>query len=189
MLDDEQIKELLYSAIENIGREKIRSEVTLNIDLSQRYIDILTDKFFGKIIYELKEDYDDSTIGTFCEALLHFMLTISTLPSQRKIRTKNDLTVDIIIPNTRTLKTNPDKSIIIQIIKDETTDLDKISELEYLQPNYKSIWIINAGSILSTTYRVYSLLPDLELRGYSNIIVDINNFLKETGDKSLRFVH
>lgn len=68
-------------------------------------------------------------------------------------------------------------------------DLDEISELEYLQPNYKNIWLVNADSILTAKYKVYSLLPDLELKGYSNIVVNINNFLKETGDKSFRFVH
>lgn len=189
MLDGEKFKEILYLVIDSIGRKRIQLDLALNIDSSQRYIDILIDKFFGKIIYELNEDYDDTTIGILCEALLHFMLTICTIPSGRKIRTKNDLTVDIIIPNLRTLWTNPDKSIIIQIIKDEMIDLDEISELEYLQPNYKNIRLVNADSILTAKYKVYSLLPDLELKGYSNIVVDINNFLKETGDKSFRFVH
>jgi hypothetical protein len=48
-----------------------------------------------------------------------FMLTICTLPSQRKIQVKNDLVLDVIIPSLQSLKTKPDKSIIVQIIKDK----------------------------------------------------------------------
>ena len=57
------------------------------------------------------------------------------------------------------------------------------------QEGQRNIWLVNAGSILTTKYKVYSLLLDSELNGYSNIVIDINNFLKETGDKIFRFVH
>jgi len=100
------------------------------------------------------------------------MLTVCTLPSERKIQVKDKLTLDIVIPNLQSLKRTPDKSIIIEIIRNEE-DLGKISHLEFLQPNYKNIWLI-------------SVMP---LSVTSNIILDINNFLKEAGDRSLRFSH
>jgi hypothetical protein len=56
--------------------------------------------------------------------------------------------------------------------------------LEFLQPNNKNIWLISTKP-LSTKHTTYTVSPD----EYSNIIIDINKFLKETGDKSFRFIH
>jgi hypothetical protein len=42
------------------------------------------------------------------------------------------LTIDVVIPNLLTLKRSPDKSLIVQIIKD-VEDFNKISHLELLQ--------------------------------------------------------
>ena len=49
----------------------------------------------------------DATIAILCEALLHFMLTICTLPSERKIQVKNDLVLDVIIPSLANLEDKP----------------------------------------------------------------------------------
>jgi hypothetical protein len=116
------------------------------------------------------------------------MLTICTLPSERKIHVKNDLIIDVIIPNLQSLKIKPDRSIIIQIIKDKM-DLNRTLQLEFLQPKHENIWLISAKPLLSTKYTIYSVFPDAGLHNYSNIIIDIDNFLKETGDKSFRFIH
>ena len=194
MLAGEEIKQILYSVIEEIGKEKIQADVALNIESSQKYIDIIMRKSIRKIVVSSKStvdygggnDDDDETIAALCEALLHFMLTICTLPSERKIKVENDLVLDIIIPSLQSLKIKPDKSIIIQIIK-EKMKLNKISQLEFLQPNKESIWLISAKPLSKITkYKTYSVFPNNQ---YSNIIVDIHNFLKETSDKSFRFLH
>ncbi len=110
-----------------------------------------------RLTYESSDDYD-ITIATLCEALLHFMLTICTLPSERKIRVKNDLILDVIIPNLQSLKTKPDRSIIIQIIKDKM-DLNRILQLEFFQPNHENIWLISAKPLSTTKYTTYSVFP------------------------------
>ena len=112
------------------------------------------------------------------------MLTICTLPSERKIKVENDLVLDVVIPSLQCLKIKHDKSIIIQFIKDNM-GLNRISQLEFLQPNLKNIWLISAKPLSTTKYRTYTVFPD----GYSNTIIDINSFLKETGDKSFRLIH
>ena len=193
MLAGEEIKQILYSVIEEIGKEKIQAEVALSIESSQKYIDVIMRKSIRKIVVSSKSTVDygggddhDETIAALCEALLHFMLTISTLPSERKIKVENDLVLDIIIPSLQSLKVKPNKSIIIQIIK-EKMKLNKISQLEFLQPNKESIWLISVKPLSKITkYKTYSVFPNNE---YSNIIIDIHNFLKETGDKSFRFIH
>ena len=189
----ERIKQILYSEIENIGKEKIQAKINSSIESSQKYIDKIMSKCITKLTYESNDDDDDDfnkAIVTLCEVLLHFMLTICTLPSERKIRVKNDLILDVIVPNLQSLKIKPDKSIIIQVIKDKMMDLNKTSQLEFLQPNHENIWLISAKPLSATKYTTYTVFPkNSGLHNYSNIIIDIDNFLKETGDKSFRFIH
>ena len=196
MLDGDKIKQILYSVIEDeIGKEKIQTEITSDIKLSRKCIELIMSKCIAKLDSELNDDdnYDHfyaTIITTLSEALLHFMLTICTLPSERKIAIKNDLSLDVIIPSLQSLKIKPEKSIIVQFIK-EKMDLNKVSQLECLQPHHKNVWLIFAKPLsLTTKYTTYYVLPNAELDNkYSNIIIDIDNFLRETGDKSFRLVH
>jgi hypothetical protein len=65
---------------------------------------------------ESSDDYlHEKVVTTLSEALLHFMLIICTLPSERRIRL-DDLVLDIVVPNLHKLKTKPEKSIIVQFI-------------------------------------------------------------------------
>jgi hypothetical protein len=187
MLAGDEVKQILYAVIEDIGKEKIQADITSSIESSQKYIDIIMRNCIKKLSSESNDDYD-ATIAILWEALLHFMLTICTLPSERKIQVKNDIVLDVIIPGLESLKRKPDKSIIIQIIKDKM-DFNKIQQLEFLQPNKENIWLIWAKPISTTRYPTYSVFPNLGVYKNSNIIIDIDNFLKETGDKSFRFIH
>lgn len=188
---EEKIRQILYSEIENIGKEKIQAKINSSIKSSQKYIDKIMSECITKLTYKSNDnDHYNIIIATLCEALLHFMLTICTLPSERKIQVKNDLILDVIIPNLQSLKIKPDKSIIIQVIKDKRMDLNKTSQLEFLQPNHENIWLISAKPLSATKYTTYTVFPkNSGLHNYSNIIIDIDNFLKETGDKSFRFIH
>jgi hypothetical protein len=180
----EKIKKELYRAIREIGKQKIQKDITSSIQSSQKYIDLLMNKCIGRLIpSELSSDHD-RVIGTLSEAVLHFMLTISTLPSERKIRLNSELVIDVVIPSLRILKTNPSKSIIVQFIK-EGQELNKVSKLQFIQPNSENIWVVFHKPFTVAKYKTYSIFPD----NFSNIIVDIHNFLKKSGDKSLRFVY
>jgi hypothetical protein len=184
-----EVKDILYSTRENIGKEKIRSDITSNIKLSQKYIDIIMGECITKLDVESNTVNNEETVATLSEALLHFMLTVCTLPSERKIQLKDNLTLDVVIPNLQTLKRKPDKSIIVQIIKNKM-DLDKISQLEFLQPIYKNIWLLCVKPLSTKKYMTYCVFPNIGLcNNYSNIVMDINNFLRESGDKSFRFIH
>jgi hypothetical protein len=192
ILDGDEIKQTLYSVIEDeVGKEKIQTEITSDIKLSQTYIELIMSKCIAKLDSESNDDDFYATIvTTLSEALLHFMLTICTLPSERKIQIKNDLSLDVIIPSLQILKIKPEISIIVQFIK-EKMDLNKVSELESLQPHHKNIWLISAKpNSLTTKHTTYYVLPNAELDNkYSSIIIDIDNFLRATGDKSFRLVH
>jgi hypothetical protein len=183
-LTGEKIKKQLYYVVREIGKEKIQKDITSCIQSSREYIDLLMNKSIDKLIATDQSLDHDRVIGTLSEALLHFMLTISTLPSERKIRLNGELVIDVVIPSLRILKINPSKSIIVQFVK-EGPELDKVSKLQFLQPISKNIWVVTHKPLTVTEYKTYSIFPD----SYSNIIVDIHNFLKQSGDKSLRFVY
>lgn len=189
MKSSDEVKDILYSTIESIGNERIRSDTTSNINFSEKYIDAIMAECITKISVNSNSSNKDETIAVLCEALLHFMLTVRTLPSERKIQVKDNLTIDVVIPSLQRLKRTPDKSIIIEIIRNKM-DSDKISQLEFLQPNHKNIWLISVTPFSTTRYRAYGMSTNTRLsHSFSNIIKDINNFLEETGDKSLRFIH
>jgi hypothetical protein len=189
MLSSDEVKDTLYSTIDSIGKERIRSDITSNINLSEKYIDLIMADCITKINVESDDSNKGETIAVLSEALLHFMLTVCTLPSERKIQVKDNLILDVVIPNLQRLYKMPDKSIIIEIIRNKI-DLDKISQLELLQRNHKNIWLLSVIPFSTTRYRIYGLYPTIiPDNNFSAIITDINNFLKETGDKSLRLVH
>ena len=92
-------------------RKKFRATLPLISDYLGYYIKLIFDKCEKHI-----EGTDEESTGTFCEALLHFMLTVCTLPSVRKIEF-NNVALDIVIPNLYTLKNSSDKALVIQIVK------------------------------------------------------------------------
>lgn len=93
------------------------------------------------------------------------------------------------MPNLQRLNIKPEQSLIIQFIK-EDQELNKIPRLEPLQPNYKNIWLISAKPLSSTKYTTYSVLSNAGLNNsYSDIIINVYDFLKQTGDNSFRLIH
>jgi hypothetical protein len=189
MLSGEKIKQILYPVIEELGRENIQLKISSNIKLSQEYIDIIMNRCISKIA-SLSDNYDrDFDIAVLSEALLHYMLTTSTLPSERKVEINDDQKLDIIIPSLPSLRKDPNKSLIIHVIKNKKSDLTKIKKLESLQPNPRNIWCISSRPLSIAKYTQYCIFPGYSSRNYSYIITDIDKFLKSTNDKSFRFIH
>jgi hypothetical protein len=168
---------LLYSIIDRIGKQKIRSELTSDIESSRYYIEMIMANCEKHI-----EAADEDALGALCEGLLHFMLTVCSLPSTRKVQINNTV-LDMAIPNLHTLKTFPNKSL------KKTNDMnhEKINTIARFQPEYNNLWLISKGP-LSSGYINYINCPEekviasFERRNYRDIIVDIQKFLKETGD-------
>lgn len=88
-------------------------------------------------------------------SILHYLLTNLLIPSQRKVRYRG-LDLDIVVPNLKTLESNPDNSIIIIIPK--TTEQTEInSELKYVmrvQPNPNKLWLV-VSKDLNTNCKKY----------------------------------
>jgi hypothetical protein len=57
MLDGDEIKQILYSVIEDEeGREKIQTEITSDIKLSRKYIELIMSKCIAKLDSESNDD-------------------------------------------------------------------------------------------------------------------------------------
>jgi hypothetical protein len=57
-----------------------------------------------------------------------------------------------------------------------------------VQPNAQNIWLISTRPLSIADYTEYSVFANHRSRRYSNVIIDIDKFLKSTKDKSFRFV-
>ncbi len=53
MLTGKGVKQILYSEIEDIGKEKIQADITSSIELSQPYIDKIMSKCIANTIYSV----------------------------------------------------------------------------------------------------------------------------------------
>jgi hypothetical protein len=185
----EGIGNILYTVISEIGIEKIQSDITLDIELSRRYILMILDRC-KKLVNLGNEEY----IGSLCEALMHFMLTACTLPSGRKLRIDN-INLDIVIPSLHTLRNYPEKAIVIQIVKDSKNIIgDRQKNITKIQPNANNLWIVTREPVLGdyVNYTVESgnnKNTTFLRRNFHDIIVDIDTFLEQTKDRSFRFFH
>lgn len=172
-------KDVLYSAINEIGRERIRMDVAADIKMSERHCR----NIMAKCMSKLGSEANDESLATLCEALLHFMLTASLLPSVRKV-TMHGADLDIVIPSIRVLGKSPEKALVIQVIRGDLAA--KVRQAESVQPHRENIWLISARQ-LQTDSRNYHLgsggFP------YPRIISDISAFLSEKGDRGLKLLH
>jgi hypothetical protein len=73
MLSSEEVKAILYSTIESIGKKRIRCDITSNIDFSEKYIDLIMAECITKINVESNASDKVETIAVLSEAL-HFIL-------------------------------------------------------------------------------------------------------------------
>ena len=178
----------LYGVIEELGKQNIQKDlVTSNLQASRRYLQIILDTCLIKLRSAAVEITDD-TILDLCEALLHFMLTASTLPSVRKIEVDKNFRIDLVIPNLHCLLKTPKKALIIGIIR-ESEDTGRISKFKSLEPNPENIWLISPRPLEVQNLRNYSVFHRGASKKFYDIIIDIDKFLKESGDKSMRLVH
>jgi hypothetical protein len=171
------VKDVLYSSIHEIGREKIRMVIAADVKMSEAYCKDILERCTKKLGVA-----DEEILMTLCEALLHFMLTASLLPSERKISV-HGAELDIIIPSTKVLHKSPDKSLVIQVVRG---DLEaKVRQAKSVQCNNGNIWLVSTRP-LQTEYKNYHL--GTEGLHYSHIISDISAFLSEKGDRGLKLL-
>ncbi|HSF01053.1 MAG TPA: hypothetical protein VLA48_09195 [Nitrososphaeraceae archaeon] len=144
------IKNDLYSVLNDLGKESLQIEFQININSSVPKIKEIISKTI-ELRYKNKDkemlyndNYNDSekSLSLLCESLLHFLLTITSLPSQRKIMLK-DVEIDLVIPDLKSLNKGAKKSLIIKFDKDAST-INYIDRLHNNIPiDRENVWIVS----------------------------------------------
>jgi hypothetical protein len=185
MNDKAELVSVVYDIINEIGKNKIRSDVTSNIKVGDEYIQIIFNKALKQFRYRMNSD---SLIKIY-EILLHFMLTACTIPSQRKIEIAN-CSIDIIIPSLNALLKSPSNAMIVQFIRGnkDMANITELPSLLQLKTEVLSIWLITPLDLHAENMTHVIKLSKQEMC-CSHIIRDIDTFLKGRTDKSFRLIH
>jgi len=176
------VKDILYQEITNISEDKIQLEISKNN--SSKIISQIISKCYTKI--QKISTCIDEDLGIFAEGLMHYLLTISLIPSQRKI-SKNNVEIDIVIPDILTLNSSPKDSLIILFPKSKNKNLIKkrILELETIQPIKENIWIVLNHNLQFKNQTYFIQNDDNSL---NRILDDINKFNSSRKQNRLRIM-
>jgi len=172
MESDSPVKELLYQELSKLTEKKIQLEITKNN--SPKIINEIVSNCYSKIL-QIPGDKDEN-FGIFAESLMHYLLTISLIPSQRKVSIDN-IDLDIVIPDLILLKEKPEDSLIISFpksaniinINQRITEIKKITSQE-------NIWLV-LHTDLPVNEKRY--LIGTENDSFKYILEDISKFLSK----------
>jgi hypothetical protein len=204
-----EIKDILYDEIDKIGKNHIRTLLTNDISNSKSIIDLILNNCSNLIN---KDNIYEDEFLSFSEALLHFMLTMSMIPAERKISV-DDIPVDVLVPNSKNLKMDNDNAIIIHFLKDRNENINEIiTKLSSIQKNTNNIWIVSSSSPSSPSFLLNNIFLDIHtfvvtsslsistttttnnnqqdssrfIYPFSEIIIKIDEFLKKINYSGLK---
>ena len=142
------IKEILYTEIDKIGgKDVIRTQLSNDISNSKQIINTLLNKCSVSLNKEGDQIEDEYVL--LGEALLHFLLTMAMIPAERKIVVDN-IDIDILIPNSKNLKTDNEKALVIYFLKNKKENInDTIRKISEIQNNKNNIWLVSSKDIES----------------------------------------
>ena len=186
------IKEILYNEIDNMGKNHLRILLSNNVYNSKTIIDSL---FNNCSVLLNKDNLFEDEFVLFAEAMLHFVLTMSMIPAERKINI-DGIDIDILVPNSKNLKDNNDKAIIIHFQKYKKENIEEtLNNLTKIQKNLNNIWIVSSNNINLNvnTFIDSSLLHANKYNigltyPFSDILIKIDEFLKNTNYSGLRII-
>lgn len=164
------IKKLLYKQIkkhENIIKQMI---ITKDNDLIIKIINLCFDQI---------SNIDDNKTMNFTiliEGILHYVLTIALISTQRKI-VYNNIEIDMIIPDIKGIINNPQNSLLLYFPKTNNlkTINNELTKYNTIQTIKKNIWIISYEPIHSVM-KNYCITNNT----IKNIFNDIDKFSKKT---------
>ena len=184
------LKNLLYAEIEHMGSLSIKQKLREKNENSRHVIEeLMSNCLISLNGIRIK----DSDWVSLAEALMHYMLTVMMLPSQRKIMVE-DIEVSIIIPNARNINKNLDQILIIQFCNFDSSIENLIERLKAIQPNKQNIWLVSYSPIgLDMTLRNYVISNPIRAKDdmilpFSQIMMDVVYYIDKinyTGFKIL----
>jgi hypothetical protein len=174
-----ELSEILYSVISDYGEQRILSDIVQGE--SPEVIKTIFEQCVSNI--GKNETVNPDTSGSVAEGLLHYMLTVSMIPSQRKILFQS-VDIDIAVPDTRTLGVSPQDAIVISFPKTDNANNIKslVEKIKKVQPNPNNIWIVLEDN-LQLDAKVYSLKDSMT---FENIINDLISFSSNKKQSKLK---
>lgn len=182
LMQDESnpIKDFLFNYIKN--SEKIIQKLISQSNFAE-IIDNVLENCYDKVISMGEKE---ESLGILATGVLHYLLTNALVSSQRKIEYEG-VQIDIIIPNLKTLKIDPKKTLIICIPK--TTDKNiieqKLNQLQKIQPVKNNIWLVTTKK-LNFQNRTYIIKQ--KHASFSKIIYDIGQFVNVQGHNTFKIL-
>ena len=176
-----EIKEILYNAIRNYQEHKIVSDIAQGD--SPQTINALCSECMP-ILEKIEGERSEKTIS-FAEGLIHYLLIVALITSQRKV-TFASVDVDVVIPDISTLSSAPEDALVIAFPK--TNDLlsirRRVTELTKIQPHKENIWLVleNELPLEVKTYKV----DNSNKEPFTNIINDIIWFTSNRKQSKLK---
>jgi len=156
---------------------------------------LISEKKFSEIIDDVIANcYDkiitlgekDESVGVLGTGLLHYLLTNALINSQRKVEYMG-IQIDIVIPDIKTLKKDPKKTLLICIPKSSNKNIieEKISQLEKIQPEKENIWVVLSENV--SINQKYFILSK-ENNSFSKIIFKIAQFSNVGGSNKFKIL-
>ena len=125
---DDRIKDIMSRTIRDAGPDRIKAEAS-----SGSCDNIMREIFSEARVRAAGIASSDRTDAVLATSLLHYMLTLCLVPSQRKAACKNG-EIDIVVPGLRELKADPKNALAIMI--SSTPDISD------MQPHSENIWTV-----------------------------------------------
>ena len=174
-----ELSEILYSTISDYGEQRILSDIVQGE--SPEVIKTIFENCISNI--GKNETVKPDTSGSVAEGLLHYMLTVSMIPSQRKTLFQS-VQIDIAVPDTRTLGVSPQDVIVILFPKTDNVDNIKshIEKIKKVQPNENNIWVVLENN-LQLDAKVYTLKDSIT---FANIVNDLISFSSNKKQSKLK---
>jgi len=174
------IKDFLFAYIKN--SEKNIQELISQSNFAEIIDNVLENCYDRVISMGAKEE----SLGILATGLLHYLLTNALVSSQRKIEYER-VQIDIIIPNLKTLKIDPKKTLIICIPK--TTDKNiieqKLNQLQKIQPVKNNIWLVTTKKL---NFQNKTYVIEKQNSSFSKIIYDIAQFVNVQDHNSFKIL-
>ena len=186
-----EIKEILYAEINKMGKNHIRTLLSDDISNSKNVISLLLNNCTN--LLNTNNPHEDELVS-FAEALLHFVLTVSMIPAERKISV-DDVAIDVLVPNSKNLKADNDKAIIIHFSKDKEQNINEsVAKLSKIQKNTNNIWIVSSKKIKNLYLNTFIISQYSSINAdnknfnypFSVILIKIDEFLKKINYSGLK---
>ncbi len=175
-----ELKDLLYQAISDYEERRILS------DIAQGESPHTINTIFNHCVSNLDkvDELKTEALVVLAEGLVHYMLTVAMIPSQRKTAF-DSVDIDVAVPDTKTLSSSPEDVVIIYFPK--TNELDTIKEhmnkLRKIQPKAENIWLVTDKPV-SIEAKIYGL-ADTQFT-FANIINDLISFASNKKQSKLK---